>query len=134
MPKTDPRTTAAIVPAKMPAAGPSPIILTTYPVVYAAVPKNAAWPNESSPVYPSRRLKAQAKRAKHRACIRKIGYTTKGAIRPIASSDEYPIKRAFNPASPLFAEEPSRPHQQNNGHNQEHDGIGSLRIENFGQP
>ena len=33
----------------------------------------AAWPSESRPVYPSSKLNAAAKSAKHSAFIRKIG-------------------------------------------------------------
>ncbi len=47
---------------------------TTCPVTYAANPKKAAWPNDSRPVKPSSRLKAQANRAKHSSFITKTGY------------------------------------------------------------
>src|SRR5271157_4251670 len=62
-----------------------------------------------------------------------MGYTTKGAMSPIASNDAYPMKRRFTVISSLLAEKPRRPNQQNQRHNQEHDRIRSLRIENLGQ-
>ena len=42
----------------------------------------AAWPNDSRPVKPSSRLKAQAKIAKHSAFITKTGY------RPMKGADQ----------------------------------------------
>jgi hypothetical protein len=54
------------------------------------VAKKAACPKERRPVYPRRRLKAQAKRAKHNAFIRKTGYMTKGAATAAASNRAYP--------------------------------------------
>src|SRR5690242_4004241 len=43
------------------------------------MPKNAAWPKDSSPTQPIIRLKAQANSAMHSTRIRNTGYSTKGA-------------------------------------------------------
>ena len=47
---TNPSSVATAVPASTPSSVGSPQARTAQPVTYAAEPRNAAWPNERSPV------------------------------------------------------------------------------------
>ena len=86
-PTTSPSAPANSTPASTPSSGLRWALRTSQPVAYAADPMKDAWPNDSSPVYPSNRLNAQANIAKHSAFIMNTGYTpTKGATSRKAST------------------------------------------------
>ena len=73
LPMTNPSAAPASMPRSSESSGVTPHDLAAYPATYAAMPKNAACPKESSPVNPSSRLNAQANSAKHSAFIRNTG-------------------------------------------------------------
>ena len=81
---------AVAIPASTPIAIPAhhgaPKRETAMPHRYAPAPNRAECPNESRPVKPISKLKAQAKSAKHNNFIRKTGYPTKGAFEPFAAN------------------------------------------------
>src|SRR5262245_35374861 len=108
------------------------------PAAYAASPNHAPWPNETRPVYPTKILSAMQAMAKTTTSVAEVtprpievraNGSTISAIAAMIRSRICGIgSNALFESLDAFAEQPARPHEQDDKHQQIDRGLGVLRI------